>query len=276
MNPQEFCTERAAPAGSNLYYAALFHSAPERRVLHTCFAFLEEIRRDLVSATDPTATGRRLLWWREELETRRMTTSAHPLMVELRALPVTPEEIATGLEPSVIAGLEELAGWQPESDAQWHGHCRDLHAGVWQLASRSCSTASVAEVTDRISAIAAITGQLQQVLELAPRTSAGRCPLPHALLQSHGLDNSAGPALLSNPALPVALKGTLSDLRAGLLLCAEPGSASFQALPLYCRVLYLIHLALCEKMLRQPGRLLAERMALTPLRKLWIAWSQRH
>jgi len=276
LNPQEFCTHRAAPAGSSLYYAALFHSVPERRVLHTCFAFLEEIRRDLVSATDPTATGRRLLWWREELEEVRMTTSAHPLMVELRALPVAPASIAGCLEPSVIAGLEELAGWQPESDAQWRAHCRSLQAGVWQLASRACSTAGGAEVTDRIGTIAALSGQLQQVLELAPRTSAGRCPLPHALLQSHGLDTSAGAALLSNPVLPVALTGTLSDLRAGLLQCAEPGTGSFQALPLFCRVLHLINLALCEKMLRQPERLLTERMALTPLRKLWIAWRLRH
>ncbi len=276
MNPPEYCTDRAAPAGSSLYYAGLFHPLPQRRALHACFAFLEELRRDLASATDPTPAGRRLLWWREELEAPRMAASRHPLMVELRTLPVPHAEIAGCLEPGIVAGLEELAGWRPESTAQWRTHCHALHAGVWQLAARACSTAANVAVTDHIGALAARSGQMQHLLELAPRTAAGRCPLPRALLQSHGLDLTTGAGLLSNPRLRAAIKATLSDLNEGLLQCAGPGTESFRDLPLFCRVLHLINLTLCRQLLRQPERLLNDRVALTPLRKLWIAWRQRH
>ena len=275
MNPSEFCTERAAPPGSSVYYATLFHSPPDRRVLHACFAFLEEICRDLSTATDPTPAGRRLLWWREQLEAGPMATSPHPIMVEMRALTFAAEEISRCLEPAIISALEELAGWQPEADAQWRSHCHALHAGLWQLAARGCATATDAGVTDRIGAIAAWSGQLQQVLELAPRTAAGRCPLPRTLLQSHGLDTFAGPGLLSKPGLPAAVREAVSEMRRGLIQCATPGTEFCKGLPLFCRVLHLINLTLCAQLQRQPELLLTQRVALTPLRKLWIAWRQR-
>ena len=276
MNPRQYCAERAAPAGSSLYYAALFHSVPERRALHACFAFLEEIRRDLTSVTDPTPAVRRLLWWREELEAERIVTSAHPLVAELRALPGDHAGIIGYLEPGVVSGLEELAGWRPETNAHWRSHCHGLHAGAWQLAARACTGTAAAGVTDRIGTIAALAGQLQHVVELAPRIAAGRCPLPGTLLQSHELDAATGAGLLSNPRLVAATKEVVSDLHAQMLQCAGPGTDSLQALPLFCRVLHLINLSLCRQLLRQPERLLTDRVTLTPLRKLWIAWRQPH
>jgi len=276
LNPREYCSERGAPAGSSFYYAALFHSVPERRALHTCFAFLEVIRRDLTSVTDPTPAVRRLLWWQEELEAGRMAASAHPLVAELRALPVDHAGVSGYLKPGLISGLEELAGWRPESIAHWRSHCHQLHAGTWQLAARACAGKAVTPVTDCIGAIAALAGQLQHVVELAPRISAGHCPLPDTVLQSYDLDAATGAGLLSNPRLVAAINEVVSDLHAQMRQCAGPGSDFLQSLPLFCRVLHLINLALCRQLLRQPERLLTERVALTPLRKLWIAWCQPH
>ena len=204
-----------------------------------------------------------------------MAASPHPIMVEIRALPIAAEEISRCLEPGVISALEELAGWQPETEAQWRSHCQALHAGVWQLAARGCATTTDAGVMDRIGAIAALCGQLQQVLELAPRTLAGRCPLPRTLLQSHRLDTCTGPGLLSNPCLPAAIQEVFSEIHKGLVRCTAPGTESLRGLPLFCRVLHLINLTLCAQMQQQPALLLTQRVALTPLRKLWIAWRQR-
>lgn len=275
MTPREYCTERAAPAGSSLYYALLFHPAAERRALHACFAFLEELRPNLADCTDPTPGGRRLLWWREELEAGRMAESPHPLMVELRALPITRAEILGALEPSVVSALTELAGWQPESDCDWQSHCHALHAGIWQLGTRVCNATAAAGTIDLSGALAALSGQLQQMLELAPRTAAGRCPLPRTFLHDHQLDTTPGAELLSNPRLPAAIREKISALRAALIRCAPQGTVAFKSLPAFCRVLHRINLALCEKLLHGPERLLTERVALTPLRKLWIAWRER-
>lgn len=272
MTPREYCAEQAAPAGSSLYYAAMFHAPAERRALYACFAFMEEVRRDLASAMDPTPAARRLMWWREELGTARMAASVHPLLVELRALPVPHTGIGACLEPCLVAGLEELSGWRPESTADWRSHCHALNAGVWQLASRSCAYPVELETSGRIGALAALSGQMQHLRELAPRTSAGRCPLPRAVLESHGLDPRAGTALLTHPELPRAVLAILSELRADLRRYAGPDAASFRGLPLFCRVLHLCNLRLCEQLLRQPGSLLTDRVMLTPLRKLWIAW----
>lgn len=275
MTPEEYCVARAAPAGSRLYYAFLFHAAHERRALSACFAFLEEVRRDVASCIDPTPIGRRLLWWQEELGEARMDESLHPVIVELRALPVSRVAIRSALEPCVLSTLKELAGWRPEAETDWQSQCHALNAGVWQLGARTCDATLDAANLERIAALAAASGQVEQILELAPRTIAGRCPLPRTLMDHRGLNAAQGPELLSDPRLLAAVTEKVTNLHAELMRRASPHTEAFQSLPLYCRVLQRINLALCQRVLRHPEQLRAERVALMPLRKLWIAWRER-
>ncbi len=274
MTPEEYCAARAAPPGSSPYYALLFHPAQERRALRACFALIEEIRRRTPASTDPAPVGRRLLWWLEELGDERFATSRHPVMVELRRLPIAPAEIRRTVEPAIHAVKNELSGWQPDSELDWQSHCRALHATAWQLGAQFCNPHLDDDTLSRIDVIATAAGQLEHIRELPARIMAGRCPLPRTLMDEQGLNQLQGKALLADPRLLAAIATSLRGIYPRLSQPAAPPGSSGRP-PLFAQVLRQINLALCEQLLRQPERIQSGRVGLTPLLKLWIAWRSR-
>lgn len=272
MTPGEYCAAKAAPAGSGLYYALLYHRPAERRALHACFAFLEELRREPGPIADPAPAARRLLWWREELGPGRLELSRHPVVAELRALPLTPDAIPSALSGSIGAGLRELSGWRPETEAEWRSHCHVLNAGPWQLAARICSGTPDSGGMETIGTLAALHGQLEHVLEFALRTASGCCPLPGETLVRHGA--KATPQSPPDAELLHAVAAATAGVRQGLFTAIPAHASQLRPIPTFCRVLRRIDLALCDRILRRPERLLTERISLTPLRKLWIAWHE--
>ena len=67
MTPDDYCADKAAPPGSDVYYSVLF-LAPERR---RATIALEAVRRELEDAvrdaSDPAVVQSKLQWWRQEL-----------------------------------------------------------------------------------------------------------------------------------------------------------------------------------------------------------------
>jgi len=67
VTPDDYCADKAAPPGSDVYYSVLF-LAPERR---RATIALEAVRRELEDAvrdaSDPAVVQSKLQWWRQEL-----------------------------------------------------------------------------------------------------------------------------------------------------------------------------------------------------------------
>jgi phytoene synthase len=270
VTPSDYCADKAAPAGSGLYYALLYHDSRERRALHACFALLEELRPDSGRVADPIPVVRRLLWWLEELEPERLRNSRHPVAIELRSMPGEAGAIRAAFRPVIGARLRELDGWQPDTDADWQSHCEVLNSGAWQLAARHCTNLPEPEWMRRIGSLAGLHGRLAQILEMTQWTAAGHCPLSRETLTRHGAISAS-----RRPAAGVlwgAAAALADEVRRELVQSDPPGTTRHPPLPLFCRVLRRIDLGLCDRILHRPQRLLQEHVTLTPLRKLGIAW----
>lgn len=268
MTPADYCRAAAAPEGSNLYYALLFHGPAQRRAIAGCFAFLAELHRESQHLEDPTPVVRRLQWWLEQLEPASLAAATHPVMAELRQLEPDAGLLRAALAPCVVAALQDMTAEPSATWAEWHSRCRTTTAGAWQLAARY---AGADPGNARVSLLAILCTQLDQLLDIAPRTAQGRCPLPRATLQHHGIDPALKRLAPKDAGLDAALRSTAADLRQGIQDClsADPDAGR---LPLFCRVLARMHVALCDGMLRNPGRVCVQRPVLLPLHKLWIAW----
>ena len=86
MTPEAYCRNKAAPDGSNLYYATLYHDAQTRRIVHALFAFLHELNEAVYESSDPGVARVTLSWWFEEIGRLFTGTARHPVTLELSQL----------------------------------------------------------------------------------------------------------------------------------------------------------------------------------------------
>ena len=86
MTPEEYCRNKAAPAGSNLYYSTLYHDAQTRRILHALFALHYELNEVVYESSDAGATRVTLYWWIEEIGRLFSREARHPVTRELSQL----------------------------------------------------------------------------------------------------------------------------------------------------------------------------------------------
>lgn len=273
MNTAEYCVALAAPEGSGLYYALLYHTPAERRAVTACFAFLDAVRGIALPLSDTTPMLRRLAWWQEELAPGHGAASPHPVVAELCLLVASPAELERTLAPCIGAMRRELSGWQPQTADEWFTHCREAAAGAWQLAARHCGAGD--DILADIGCLAARHTQLLQLQDLARRLASGRCDLPRDLLARCGWIPAIPAATRPAAGAGAAIRAGAGLLRAGFAEFASVPER-YHRLPRFCRVLARIDTGLCTKILHRPGRLLAERVALSPLHKLWHAWRERN
>lgn len=233
---------------------------------------LAQLRRDSIFRGDPTPRVRRLQWWLEQLEPAALATSTHPILVELRQLGPSPGELRTIYAPSIAAALADLAGAAPRNDDEWLRRCHDFAAGPWQLAASHAGMRQGDSAN--VSNLAARCTQLDQLLDAARSTSSGRCPIPAATLQHHGIGTTGEPVSADDSRLHGAIRACITDIRLEISACTAAGTVA-RRLPLFCRALARLNLALCDLVLRDPRKLCLERPALLPLHKLWIAWRSR-
>jgi phytoene synthase len=271
VTPAEYCAAKAAPPGSSAYYALLYHEDVERRALSACLALLEELQPDFQRIAEPSPAVRRLLWWRDELDPARFHVSRHPVAMELGCMALDPATLCSAYQHSIGAALRELEGWQPDTAADWHAHCRELYGAPWHLAARICgSTPDHADGGLPVGTLAALHGQIEQLLQFGPRTAAGRCPLPKWPMGCSGANSlSESPPRTELQDVIAAQAITLQRELLAVLQTAP------RRIPVFFRVMGRIDSALCDRILARPERLMTDRISLTPLRKLWIAWNER-
>ena len=129
MTPEQYVQDKAAASGSSFYYAFLF-LPPQRRAAITAFyAFCREVDDVADEVTDTGVAAAKLAWWRSEVASSFAGSPSHPVM---RAL--LPHAAAYGIEPRHL--LAVIEGCQMDLDQSrfldFPGLARycDLVAGV--------------------------------------------------------------------------------------------------------------------------------------------------
>ncbi len=271
MDPYGYCQERAAASGSSFYYSFLFLPPEKRRAITALYAFCREVDDAVDECRDPALARLKLGWWREELERTFSGTPLHPVG---RAL----QEVIRGYALSRAHFLEIIEGMEMDLEQPCYPDFEALSlychraAGVvgWLSAEilgyRNPNTLRYAH---DLGMALQLTNILRDVREDARR---GRRYLPLEECRRFGVRPEDFHAHTTSPALQALL--AFQGQRIASLF-----HQAFAALPDEDRprqrasiIMASLYQALLKAIRRNGYRVLEQRIHLSPLRKLWLAW----
>ncbi len=271
MTPDEYCQRKAAASGSSFYYSFLFLPPPRRRAITALYAFCREVD-DVVDEVRETDVARaKLAWWRTEVAN---LFAGHPQHPVTRAL--APFTAAYGLDAArlneIIDGMEmDLTRHRYADFESLRLYCHRAAGVVGQLSASifGYRNASTLDYAENLGLAFQLTNIIRDVGEDARR---GRVYLPADELARHGLaaedilQRRDGPAFRQLMALQ-ADRAVAHYERAFAALAPEDRRDQRAGL-----IMAAIYRTLLDEIRRDGFPVLDRRIALTPLRKLWIAW----
>jgi 15-cis-phytoene synthase len=271
VTPDEYCQQKATQSGSSFYYSFLFLPPERRRAITALYAFCREVDDVADEASDVDLARVKLAWWRTEVANLVAGHPAHPVT---RAL--APFTARFGIDGArlneIIDGMEmDLTHHRYADFDSLKLYCHRAAGVVGQLSAsifgyRNPSTLQYAE---SLGIAFQLTNIIRDVGEDARR---GRVYLPAIEMERFGLSAQDILALKGGESFR-ALMATQSaraeewyerafaqlapedrrDQRAGLIMAA-------------------IYRTLLAEIRGAGFPVLEGRVALTPIRKLWIAW----
>jgi phytoene synthase len=271
MTPDEYCQQKAAASGSSFYYSFLFLPPPGRRAITALYAYCREVDDVVDEVHDPGVARTKLAWWTEEVGRIYAGSPQHPVG---RALaPVVGEY---GLERRLL--LEIIEGMRMDLDynrypdfATLEVYCHRV-AGVVGLLSARIFGYSDARTLDYARTLG-IAFQLTNIVrDVGEDVRRNRIYLPLDELARFGLTADEVVLLKEDERFQRLIAFQIARARdhyerAFALLPAADRKAQRPGL-----VMAAIYRTLLDEIEAAGGKVLNQRIALTPLRKLWIAW----
>jgi 15-cis-phytoene synthase len=270
MTPEQYCEQKAAPRGSSLYYSVLFVPAEQRRAVIALHAFRLELVDAVDAAVDPGVARAKLLWWREELDAALAGHPHHPVMHALAAaltqFSLPREQL---LEPVDGAQMDLDYNRYPDF-ATLEVYCHRTAGAIALLCARVLGYTQAA--TLEFARTLGIGLQLADLIaDVGKHARHNRIYLPLDELERFGLATDDIVVLREDERterlIGLQIERALSYFkRAKALLPREDRKQQRAQLTLAA-----IDRTLLNEIASLHNRTLNQRVALTPLRKLWIA-----
>lgn len=272
MTPDQYCEDKAAQSGSSFYYSFRFLPLTQRRAITALYAFCREVD-DVVDETHDEGVARTTLnWWRNEVDNLYAGSPQHPVTRAL--LPAIKEyDLARELFLEVIDGMEmdlDTARYASFKDLQLY--CYRVASVVGQMAAQifGYSDRKTLKYAHDLGLAFQLTNIIRDVGEDARR---GRIYLPVDELQKFNV-----------PAADILNFRETDEFRALMEFQIQRAEQYYATaigeLPQVDRkrqrtglVMAAIYRATLEEIKRDGvTKVLNQRLSLTPIRKLWLAW----
>ncbi|MBL8259235.1 MAG: squalene/phytoene synthase family protein [Candidatus Competibacteraceae bacterium] len=275
MNPDDYCHPLAAPPGSDFRYSLLGLPLAQRQTLIAVGAFHREMTQMVEQCQDAGVARAKLDWWRAEVGRLYAGEPQHPIT---RA--VQPRLAAFNLPEEYFREMVDGAAMDLDCDA--YPSFGELSLYIHRLGSVPALLAAEIlhyrdrRATPRFAHEAGATLLLFELLYDARRHARqGQLYLPEDEMRRYGV--RAGDLLAAQ---------TTDRLRQLFAVQAErirdyhrraleylPEQDRYAQSPLLIRL--ELAMALLAEIAEDGYRLLEQRIQLTPLRKLWLAWRRR-
>jgi len=274
MTPAQYVQEKAAASGSSFYYAFKFLEPKRQAAITAFYAFCREVDDVVDEVQDPAVAATKLAWWRKEVASSFTGQPSHPamqaLMPHVAAYEIRPDHLL-----AVIEGCEmDLRQTRYLDYAGRQRYCHLVAGVVGEVASGIFGRTQQATVdyAHKLGLALQLTNILRDVGDDARR---GRIYLPVNELQQFGVSAAE---ILSREA-PYGYSDRFTAL---MRFQAERAHRVYdEALALLPEVdrrsqkpglmMANIYRALLRELEACEFQVLHQRIALTPIRKLWIA-----
>jgi phytoene synthase len=271
MTPQEYVQQKAASSGSSFYYAFLFLPANRRAAITSFYAFCREVDDVVDEISDPSVAQSTLAWWQKEVIQSFDGNATHPVMQALM-----PHVKDYGIEAhhllSVIEGCQmDLTQTRYLDYAGLQRYCHLVAGVVGEVAAKIFGQTDAA--TTRYAHTLGLAFQLTNILrDVGEDTLRGRIYLPIDELKQ--FDVKAQDLMQRQYSDRFTALMKFQAARAHLLY-----EEAFSMLPSADRqaqkpglMMASIYRTLLREIEADNFQVLHQRIALTPLRKLWLAW----
>jgi phytoene synthase len=271
MTPDEYCQQKAATSGSSFYYSFLFLPPERRRAITALYAYCREVDDIVDDAGDAGVAQAKLAWWEQEVGRLYSGDPLHPvtraLAPHLRSFSISRDNLLLVLEGMAM----DLRQNRYLDYAGLARYCHNVAGVVGEMAAGIFGASD--EGTYAYARTLGLALQLTNIVrDVGDDARRGRVYLPLEDLRRFGVtaaDLLAGRYV--DGYLPLmqfqarrarqAYADALAALPAADLKAQRPGL-----------IMGAIYATLLDEIEREDFRVLHQRIALTPLRKLWIAW----
>ena len=271
MTPEQYVQDKAAASGSSFYYAFLFLPPPRRAAITAFYAFCREVDDVVDEVTDPGVARTKLAWWQSEVAQAFAGKPSHPVMQAL--MPSVP---AFGIEQeqlqNVIRGCEmDLEQTRYLDYAGLQRYCHLVAGVVGEVSARifGQSEAQTTDYANKLGLAFQLTNIIRDVGEDAMR---GRIYLPvnelqqfdvkaHEILQRKHSDRFVALMRFQAQRAHALYEEALAALPAPDRRAQKPGL-----------MMASIYRTLLREIEAEDFKVLNQRISLTPVRKLWLAW----
>ena len=272
--PQDYVQQKAAASGSSFYYAFLFLPPARRAAITAFYSFCREVDDVVDEVSDPGVAAAKLGWWQTEVERAFAGQPTHPAMQALM-----PHTGAFGIEAAhllpIIEGCRmDLTRTRYIDFDDLRQYCHRVAGVVGEVSARifGQQAPQTTEYAHRLGLAFQLTNIIRDVGEDARR---GRIYLPVDELRRFGV--SADTLLrgqYSEPFLALmrfqAERAQQTYDEALALLPAQDRRSQKPGL-----MMASIYRTLLREIEAEQFQVLHQRIALTPLRKFWLAWKMQ-
>jgi phytoene synthase len=272
MTPDEYCQSKAAASGSSFYYSFLFLPPERRRAITAVYAYCREVDDVVDEVTDAGVAQAKLDWWRREVTELFAGRPSHPVTQALQPIVGSAFGITRERLEAILDGMELDLRQNRFLDYAALRQYAHLVAGVVGEISAAIFGYRDPRTLEYAARLGLALQLINVIRDVGDDARRGRIYLPVDELQRFGVKAAD------------LLNGRYVDGFAQLMqFQADRARATYREaialLPEIDRraqrpglIMGAIYSTLLDEVEASGFQVLHQRIALTPLRKLWIAW----
>jgi phytoene synthase len=271
MSPDEYCQQKTVQSGSSFYYSFLFLPPERRRAITALYAFCREVDDTVDETSDGSVARIKLAWWRTEVAAMYKGSPTHPVTQALQPH-LTPYNLEEQHLQAIIDGMEmDLDQSRYLDYPGLRKYCWHV-AGVVGILSASIFGVTNPRTLDYAEKLG-LAFQLTNIIrDVGDDARKGRIYLPVNELQQFNVTAADILNFRHNEKFEALMKfqadraqGVYDEALA--LLPKEDRRAQRPGL-----MMAAIYRTVLDEIERDNFKVLNQRISLTPLRKLWLAW----
>lgn len=271
MSPDEYCQQKTVQSGSSFYYSFLFLPPERRRAITALYAFCREVDDTVDETHDQSVARIKLAWWRTEVASMAKGAPTHPVTKALQ-----PHLSAYNLQEQHLQAI--IDGMEMDLDQSRYLDYAGLRKYCWHVAGVvGILSASIFGVTNpqtlQYAEKLGLAFQLTNIIrDVGDDARKGRIYLPVNELQQFNVTAADILNFRHSEKFEALMKFQADRARAiyeeaFALLPKEDRRAQRPGL-----MMAAIYRTVLDEIERDDFKVLNQRISLTPLRKLWLAW----